>query len=75
MIDARRTRFVGAALLAFSTLLSAPASAQIDFSGQWAVRYHEDQPERVTGGELGDYPGLPMNDAARRRPAGGLGRG
>ena len=30
MSDARRTRFVGVALLAFSTLLSAPASAQID---------------------------------------------
>ena len=28
---------------------SAPASAQVDFSGEWGVRMYEDQPERVPG--------------------------
>lgn len=41
--------------------------AQIDFSGEWLPRFHEDQPERVPGPELGDYLGLPINDAARMR--------
>lgn len=44
-----------------------PASAQVDFSGEWAPRFHEDQPERVPGPELGDYLGIPISDAARQR--------
>jgi glyoxylase-like metal-dependent hydrolase (beta-lactamase superfamily II) len=46
---------------------AAPASAQVDFSGEWAPRLWEDQPERVPGPELGDYLGIPINDAARLR--------
>src|SRR6202035_132508 len=50
------------------TLTAAvPAAAQVDFSGEWAPRFHEDQPERVPGPELGDYLGLPISDAARMR--------
>ena len=50
------------------TLTAAvPAAAQVDFSGEWAPRFHEDQPERVPGPELGDYLGLPISDAARLR--------
>jgi hypothetical protein len=67
MHDVRPARFVGIALFVFSTFLSVPAFAQIDFSGQWGVRYHEDQQERAPGGELGDYTGVPLNDAARLR--------
>jgi len=67
MHDARSARLVGIALFTFSSLLSVPAFAQIDFSGQWAQRYYEDQEERAPGGELGDYTGLPLNDAARMR--------
>jgi hypothetical protein len=49
-------------------LYGARAFAQeIDFSGQWAPIYHEDGPERLPGPELGDYLGLPINDAARLR--------
>lgn len=48
-------------------LAGAPAFAQMDFSGEWAPRFHEDQPERVPGPELGDYLGLPINEAARMR--------
>jgi glyoxylase-like metal-dependent hydrolase (beta-lactamase superfamily II) len=46
---------------------AVPASAQVDFSGEWAPRLWEDQPERVPGPELGDYLGIPINEAARQR--------
>lgn len=46
---------------------AAPAAAQVDFSGEWAPRFWEDQPERVPGPELGDYLGIPISDAARMR--------
>src|ERR1700756_5554992 len=48
-------------------LLALPAVAEMDFSGEWAPRFHEDQPERVPGPELGDYLGLPINAASRMR--------
>lgn len=48
-------------------LISLPAYAQVDFSGEWAPRFHEDAPERGPGPELGDYLGIPINDAARER--------
>src|SRR5881392_2651894 len=48
-------------------LLTVPAFAQVDPSGEWAPRFHEDQPERIPGPEIGDYLGLPINDAARLR--------
>ena len=45
----------------------APARAQIDMNGVWAPIFHEDQPERVPGPDIGDYAGLPINDALRLR--------
>jgi hypothetical protein len=48
-------------------LILMPAAAQINLSGEWAARQHEDQLERGPGPELGDYLGLPVNDAARLR--------
>jgi hypothetical protein len=48
---------------------AAPAYAQVDFSGEWAPRFWEDQPERVPGPELGDYLGIPISEAARLRAA------
>src|ERR1700682_3057512 len=56
-----------ASLFLLAMLASVPASAQIDPSGEWAPRFHEDQPERIPGPDLGDYLGLPINDAARMR--------
>jgi hypothetical protein len=54
---------------AAACLLLAPmggvALAQVDLSGTWGPRYHEDQPERIPGPELGDYVGLPITDGAR----------
>ncbi len=43
------------------------SGAGTDFTGEWAPRFHEDQPERVPGPELGDYLGIPINAAARMR--------
>jgi hypothetical protein len=41
--------------------------AQMNLAGGWAQRFHEDLPERGAGPEIGDYLGIPINDAARRR--------
>jgi hypothetical protein len=49
------------------SLLASTGFAQVDLTGEWGARYHEDQPERIPGPEIGDYLGLPINDAARLR--------
>src|SRR5262245_58945244 len=54
-------------LLVCTFAASVPAFAQVDFTGEWAPRFYEDQPERVAGPELGDYLGLPINEASRMR--------
>src|SRR6266508_402672 len=59
-------RIAGLALVLVAAV-GRPASAQIDFSGVWAPLFHEDQPERIPGPDIGDYAGLPINDAARTR--------
>ena len=48
-------------------LSAVSAFAQIDLSGEWDPQFHEDQPERIPGPEIGDYLGLPITDAARLR--------
>ena len=48
-------------------LAVVPAFAQIDLSGEWNPVFHEDQPERIPGPEIGDYLGLPITAAARLR--------
>lgn len=43
------------------------ARAQVDLSGNWGHRFHEDA-DRIHGGpSLGDFTGLPINAAARLR--------
>ena len=54
--------FAGSALVLLSAI---PAVAQLDPTGEWAPRFHEDQPERIPGPEIGDYLGLPINAADR----------
>src|SRR5262244_3562906 len=54
-------------LIGLMMLVSLPAFGQIDPSGEWNPRFHEDNPERLGGPEIGDYLGLPINDAARLR--------
>src|ERR1700704_1807069 len=64
----------GVALLALlAAIATVPVLTQVapatgaDLSGEWAPRFHEDQPERIPGPEIGDYLGLPINDSARLR--------
>jgi hypothetical protein len=49
-----------------SLLLATPALAQMDLSGEWLQKIQEDEPERDAP-QIGDYVGLPLNDAARLR--------
>ena len=60
---ARTARVLGMA----AALANFPLLAQIDLAGEWNPLFHEDQPERIPGPEIGDYLGLPINDAARMR--------
>ena len=48
-------------------VISIPAFAQIDLTGSWNPRLHEDWMERCCGRDLGDYTGLPINDEARAK--------
>ena len=71
-MDPTRIRFTtrlvpAAAWLLLVTGGAFPAVAQVDFTGQWAPLYHEDTIERIPGPELGDYTGLPLNEAGRLR--------
>jgi hypothetical protein len=53
-------------LVAVALALAAqPARAQMILTGEWSPRYHEDQPDRIPGPELGDYTGLPLTEGAR----------
>jgi glyoxylase-like metal-dependent hydrolase (beta-lactamase superfamily II) len=49
------------------TAVASPAFAQVDLTGMWAPIFHEDQIERIPGPDVGDYAGLPINDAMRLR--------
>jgi len=62
-----RKRAGMAGILLATTLFGVPAFAQLDPSGEWAPLFHEDQPERIPGPEIGDYLGLPINAASRLR--------
>jgi glyoxylase-like metal-dependent hydrolase (beta-lactamase superfamily II) len=48
-------------------ILGGTAYSQILLDGEWQPQFHEDQEERIPGPHLGDYLGLPINDAARLR--------
>jgi hypothetical protein len=56
-------------ILLITLLAGAPAFAQVNLGGVWENLgiLHEDQPERLPGPEIGDYLGVPLNDAARLR--------
>lgn len=47
--------------------VSGTVSAQVNLAGVWSAGYVEDWPDRFPGPELGDYAGLPLNDADRLR--------
>jgi hypothetical protein len=48
---------------------AVPASAQTNLAGVWNNFgiFHEDEPDRLPGPELGDYSGIPVTDAVRLR--------
>ena len=46
---------------------AAPAFAQVDLSGAWGARLHEDNLERGGGPEMNEFEGLPINAANRMR--------
>lgn len=61
----RNVRFATLLIVLGAMLVGSPAAAQVDLSGNWGPRFHEDQPERIPGPELGDYLGLPITEDAR----------
>ncbi len=65
MKDIQIRKSGSAALLLTLTLMSVPAFAEIDLSGNWATREHQDWQERGPGPEVVDYLGIPINDEAR----------
>jgi hypothetical protein len=54
-------------VLAVLLVAAAPARAQVELSGSWAARNHEDALERGAGPYAVDYTGLPLNDDAREK--------
>jgi hypothetical protein len=55
---------IAAALL---LLASSSSMAEVDLSGVWNVRLHEDLPERIPGPDMAEFHGVPINDANRAR--------
>ena len=53
------------AFLLIGVLLSTSASAQVDISGNWVSSQENIRPRENAG--IGDYTGLPLNDAGRLR--------
>ena len=41
--------------------------AEVDLSGVWNVRLHEDLPERIPGPDMVEFHGVPINEANRAR--------
>jgi hypothetical protein len=60
-------RVIGSFVVIAGFSVAIPALAQVNLTGQWSGFYHEDEPDRLPGPELGDYGGLPINDAALMR--------
>jgi hypothetical protein len=57
-----------AALLALALVPSTAHAQAFELTGEWAFRTHEDQLHRtMPGPDLGDYTGLPLNDAGRQK--------
>ena len=63
----RASQFVAVATTWFVVATAIPAFAQVDFSGGWGARLHEDNLERGGGPEMNEFEGLPINAADRMR--------
>ena len=53
--------------LAMLVSVGLPALAEIDLSGSWASKNHEDGMERGAGPNPVDFAGLPLNDSGRAK--------
>ena len=62
----RTLTVVGPLLALIGAATAAPGYAQVDVSGEWAATFHEDLAHRG-GMRLGDYTGLPLNEAGIRK--------
>ena len=62
----RASRIAGPLLVVITTAMGSPVAAQVDLSGEWAGTFYEDLPYRG-GMQLGDYTGLPLNEAGWRK--------
>jgi hypothetical protein len=62
-----RARLTIPFLFAAAMLFCVPLHAQTDFSGEWKDVITEDSYERSGGPPLGDYQGIPLNDAGRMK--------
>jgi hypothetical protein len=51
----------------FSLLVTGSASAQVNLVGYYNPIFDEDFVERIPGPDIGDYAGLPITEAAKRR--------
>src|SRR5262245_47327964 len=68
MRDRVRGRITQLVLILTTMLLAAaPVFAQVDISGTWASRNHEDWQERWPGPDPVNFTGLPINEDARQR--------
>jgi len=54
-------------IFAGTSIFASVALGQVDLSGDWAVRIHEDQAWRGPGAEIGEYEGLPLSAAGRMK--------
>ncbi len=63
----RRSAAFWISVLPLALLAGRAALAQMDPTGEWSPRFDEDFQERILGAEIGDYLGLPINDAGRLR--------
>jgi hypothetical protein len=53
--------------LAMFLCVGWPALAQVDLSGSWAAKNHEDAMERGAGPNPGDFTGIPFNESGRAK--------
>ena len=53
--------------VATSLSLALPALAQVDLSGSWQSKNHEDALERGAGPNPVDFTGIPFNDSGRAK--------
>jgi len=63
----RASQLVAVVTMWFVVATAIPAFAQVDFSGGWGARLHEDNLERGGGPEMNEFEGLPINAADRMR--------